>query len=136
MYYYCHCCVYFLGIAPTIDSGNGLFDLNPSEGRVKVGNSTCETRGGVANAELTKITCFPSEDTFDFTTVWYFNGERLTETTNILTNKGPGVYTCVLSLVDCVGTINATTVILGKVIIQHSTYIDLNFQVHIINRSS
>ena len=101
---------------------------------MRVGNSTCEHLRGNQSNGVTQIRCVPSESTFDFEIMWFFNGELIPRaSSNNLRNTGPGEYTCVLRLPDCAGSTNATTVILGKVIIQHSTYV--RFRVHIINRS-
>ncbi len=106
-------------LAPNIDKGlvSDLFDTDPPEGKVIVGNSTCSTRGGDPNGVTSRIQCLPDEGeglgVFD--TAWFRNGILLPQTSPIITNEGPGVYTCVVSN-NC-GSVNESTSILGKLMI-------------------
>ena len=100
----------FIDISPNLDLGGGTFDIDPPEGQVAIGNSTCITRRGDPTATTTRISCIAFEGVFD--TTWSRNGVRLPETSSILINQGPGVYTCIKS--NPCGTISASTTILGK----------------------
>ena len=101
-----------LDISPNINIGSGQFDLDPDEGRVAIGNSTCVTRRGDPSQPRVGISCRPSTGTF--TTMWFYNGELLpSETGPILApNQGSGEYTCVIS--NACGSLNETSTILGK----------------------
>ena len=89
-----------------------MFILDPPEGRVFIGNATCQTRGGDPSREIVQIHCLPRE-AFSATTRWFFNGMQLFNTGDTLNieGTGPGIYTCVSS--NGCGTFNASTSILG-----------------------
>ena len=89
-----------------------MFILDPPEGRVFIGNATCQTRGGDPSREMVQIRCSPRE-AFSAATRWFFNGMQLSNTGDTLNiqGTGPGIYTCVLS--NGCGTFNASTSIIG-----------------------
>ena len=104
--------LFSVDIIPVINTGNGMFILDPPEDRVFIGNATCQTRGGDPSREIVQIRCLPRE-AFSATTIWFFNGMQLSNTGDTLNIQatGPGIYTCVSS--NGCGTFNASTSILG-----------------------
>ena len=98
-------------VIPIINTGNGKFDSDPPEGKVFIGNTTCQTRMGDPSAQIIQIRCDAIE-AFTFDRTWLFNGVKLTETGTLLNNRGPGKYTCIIS--NQCGTFNASTSILGR----------------------
>ena len=105
--------LFSVDIIPVINTGNGMFILDPPEGRVFIGNATCQTRGGDPTREMVQIRCLPRE-ALSATTTWFFNGMQLSNTGDTLNiqGTGPGIYTCVLS--NSCGRFNASTSILGN----------------------
>ena len=114
---YCNYCyhnsfIVFCSIVPVINTGNGMFILDPPEDRVFIGNATCQNREGDPSREMVQICCL-SREAFSTTTRWFFNGMQLSNTGDTLNIQatGLGIYTCVLS--NGCGTFNASTSIIG-----------------------
>ena len=107
--------MFTVDIIPVINTGNGMFILDPPEGKVFIGNATCQNRGGDPSREIVQIRCLPSKAlAFSATTRWFFNGMQLTNTGDTLNIQatGPGIYNCDLS--NGCGSFNASTSILGN----------------------
>ena len=95
--------ILYIGEAPVIERGDG-FVTNPLESTIRIGQDSCELDG----ANRVRINCVAVGD---FTRTWLRDGVLLPNTEALLTNVGPGTYTCVL-IREC-GMDNETTLIYG-----------------------
>ena len=87
-----------------IERGDG-FVTNPLENNIIIGQDSCSFNG----ANRVRINCVALGD---FTRTWLRDGVLLPNTDEaLLTNVGPGTYTCVLTN-EC-GMDNETTLIYG-----------------------
>ena len=87
-----------------------MFIKDPDEGKVFIGNATCQNRGGNPSAEIVQIRCDTREASL-VKRIWLLNGVQLNSTESTIDVQGPGTYTCIVS--NICGHFNASTSILG-----------------------
>ena len=81
--------ILYIGEAPMIERMDG-FVTNPLESSIGIGQNSCEFNG----LDRVRIRCVAAGD---FTRTWLRDGVLLLKTNSLLTNVGPGNYTCVLT---------------------------------------
>ena len=85
------------------------FFVNPPEAKITIGQDSCELGEVSGEIRRVRINCVALGD---FTRAWWRDGVLLPNTDEaLLTNVGPGTYTCVLTR-EC-GMDNETTLIYG-----------------------
>ena len=101
--------ILYIGEAPMIERGDGFF-LNPAEAKILIGQDSCELGEVSGELQTVRINCVALGD---FTRTWWRDGVLLPNTDEaLLTNVGPGTYTCVLTS-PCGAMDNETTLIYG-----------------------